>query len=138
MVPRPAPSSGFAEQAVAAIAVVVDRDARRARLIRRGLGWLTAGAAVALLYLGSGLLFSVFSAAIIEGLNLLVSTIVWFAEGGSARTGVWTTFGGLSRAAAAFVAEPRVTVAILVFQAAAAGAPVVMHRLLGRGREWVE
>jgi hypothetical protein len=110
----------------------------RSRRVRRGLGWLAAGAALVTAYAGSGMVFSALSALLVGGLNLLVSTIVWFADGGSGSAGVWPTLGGLGRAAAAFVADPRVTLGILGFQAVAAGALVVMHRLLGRDRERFE
>jgi hypothetical protein len=137
-VPRRAPAPAFVAATVQAVASATARDARRARWVRAALGSTAAVVGLGLLYLGSGVLLSMFSAAVVGGLNLIVSTIVWMAEGGQARTGVWSALGGLGRAAAAFVAEPRVTVVILGFQAVAAAALVVMHRLLGRDREWIE
>ena len=77
-------------------------------------------------------------ARFVGALNLLVAMVVWFANGPDVRTGVWSVLTGLGRAAAAFVADPRVTVAMLVFQVVAVAALAALHRLLGPEREWLK
>jgi hypothetical protein len=64
----------------------------------------------------------VLSSAFVAGLNLLVAVVVWFANGPDARSSLWTVMTGIGRAAAAFVADPRVTIAIVVFQVVAVAA----------------
>ena len=90
------------------------------------------------LYFGAGAALSALSSAFVGALNLLVAMVVWFANGPDVRTGVWSVLTGLGRAAAAFVADPRVTVAMLVFQVVAVAALAALHRLLGPGREWLK
>jgi hypothetical protein len=137
-VSSPLPSRDLTSKTLAAIAAASAQDARRARRLRTGLAWAGGLSAVVFLYFGSGLLLSGLSGALVGGLNLLVATIVWFAEGGSTRAGVWSALSGLGRATAALVAEPKVTVGIIGFQAVAAAALIALHRLLGNDREWLK
>jgi hypothetical protein len=51
---------------------------------------------------------------------------------------VWSLLTALGRATAAFVADPRVTIAMLVFQVVAVAALTALHRLLGPEREWLK
>ena len=64
--------------------------------------------------------------------------VVWFANGHDMRSTVWTLLTGIGRAALAFAADPRVTVAMLVFQVVAVAALAALHRLLGPEREWLK
>ena len=64
-------------------------------------------------------------------MNLVISTVVWLANGGTARSSVWAVLSGVGRAAGVFVSDPRVTVALLACQVVAIAALVALHRLLG-------
>jgi hypothetical protein len=136
--PQPLASPAFTGATLARVAAAARADAVRARRVRRGLTWGGAVAAVVLLYFGSGILVSALSAALVGSLNLIVAIVVWFAEGGTSRSGLWSILSNLGRAVGAFVAEPRVTFALLGFQAVAAAALVILHRVLGADREWLE
>lgn len=131
------PSRDLAARTMAAVAAASAAETRRARRARTAVRWLGLPLAAALIYFGAGPLVSTLSSALVGTLNLLVSLVVMAAEGSSARHTVWTTLSGLGRAAAAFVEDPRVTVAMLACQAMAVGALVALHRLLGSGREWL-
>jgi hypothetical protein len=63
---------------------------------------------------------------------------VLFAGGTDVRRALWSVLTGLGRATATFVADPRVTFAMVVCQAVAVAALVALHRLLGSGREWLK
>jgi hypothetical protein len=105
---------------------------------RKALVWTGLPAGVALVYFGAGPLFSVLLNALVAGLNLLVAVVVWFANGADVRSSLWSALNGIGRAAAAFVADPRVTIAIVVFQVVAVAALAGLHRLLGPEREWLK
>jgi hypothetical protein len=134
----PLPSAQFTSQTMAAIAAAAAADARRAKVVRRALVWSGIPAGIALAYFGAGPLFSALSNALVAGLNLLVAVVVWFANGADVRSGIWSAMTGIGRAAAAFVADPRVTIAIVVFQVVAVAALAALHRLLGPEREWLK
>lgn len=134
----PLPSAQFTTTTMAAIATATVADARRARMVRKVLLWSGVPAGVAVAYFGAGPLFSVLSSALVAGLNLLVSVVVWFANGADVQSSLWSVMTGIGRAAAAFVADPRVTIAIVVFQVIAVAALAALHRLLGREREWLK
>jgi hypothetical protein len=116
---------------MAAIADAAVADARRARIGRAALIWGGLAVLVVGLYFGAGLLLSLLSSAVVGALNLVISTVVWLANGGTVRSSVWAVLTGIGRAAGVFVSDPRVTVALLAFQAVAIGALVALHRLLG-------
>jgi hypothetical protein len=134
-VSSPLPSREFTTRTMAAIADAAAADARRARMGRTILVWGGLAASIVAVYFGAGALLSMLSSAVVGALNLVISTVVWFADGGSVRSSAWAVLSGLGRAAAAFVADPRVTVALFAFQAVAIGALVALHRLLGSDRE---
>jgi hypothetical protein len=127
----PLPSREFATRTMAAIADASAIDARRARAGRAMLIWGGLAASVVAVYFGAGALLSVLSSAVVGALNLVISTVVWFANGGSARSSIWAVLTGIGRAAGVFVSDPRVTMALLACQAVAIGALVALHRLLG-------
>jgi hypothetical protein len=137
-VSAPLPSAQFTAQTMAAIAAATVGDARRNRLVRQALLWSGVPAGAAAVYFGAGPLLSVLSSALVAGLNLLVAIVVWVANGPDVRSGVWSLMTGIGRAAAAFVADPRVTIAIVVFQVVAVAALAALHRLLGPEREWLK
>jgi hypothetical protein len=134
----PLPSAEFTSDTMAAIAAATAADARRIRLVRKALTWAGVPAGIALIYFGAGPLFSVLSSALVGSLNLLVAVVVWFANGADVRSSLWSVMTGIGRAAAAFVADPRVTIAIVVFQVVAVAALAALHRLLGPEREWLK
>jgi len=127
----PLPSREFTTRTMAAIADAAVADARRARIGRAALIWGGLAVLVVGLYFGAGLLLSLLSSAVVGSLNLVISTVVWLANGGTVRSSVWAVLTGIGRAAGVFVSDPRVTVALLAFQAVAIGALVALHRLLG-------
>lgn len=137
-VSAPLPSAEFTSGTMTAIAAATAADAHRAKVVRKALIWSGIPAGLALAYFGAGPLFSVLSSAFVAGLNLLVAVVVWFANGPDARSSLWSVMTGIGRAAAAFVADPRVTIAIVVFQVVAVAALAALHRLLGPEREWLK
>jgi hypothetical protein len=126
----PLPPPQFTSQTMAAIAAATAADARRARVARKVLLWSGLPAAAAALYFGSGALLSVLSGAFVAALNLMVGIVVWFASGPDVRSGLWSVLTGIGRVAAVFIADPRVTVAVVVFQVVAVVALAALHRLL--------
>jgi hypothetical protein len=137
-VAAPLPSAQFTTDTMAAIAAATAADARRVRFARKALVWAGVPAGILLVYFGAGPLFSVLSSALVASLNLLVALVVWFANGADVRSSLWSVMTGIGRAAAAFVADPRVTIAIVVFQVVAVAALAALHRLLGPEREWLK
>jgi hypothetical protein len=133
----PLPSRDFVASTMAAVAAASEQQARRTRLVRKALVWVGVPAAAVLLYFSAGALFALASAALVKGLNLVVATVVFFVSGSEARRPLWSVATGLGRATAAFVSDPRVTVAMFFFQGIAVVALVALHRLLGSGREWL-
>jgi hypothetical protein len=77
---------------------------------------------------------SLLSATVARGLDALVAIVVSVASGRDG-SGLWTVLTSLGRAAAAFAANPTVTVAIFAMQAIAIGALVALQRLLGSDGE---
>ena len=136
-VSAPLPSRELVPRTMAAVAVAAAAEVRRARRLRSGLVWLGLPGAAVLLYLGAGTIVSLISSAVVACLNLLVTLVVLFAGGTDVRRALWSVLSGLGRASAAFVADPRVTFAMVVCQVVAVAALVALHRLLGAGREWL-
>jgi hypothetical protein len=134
----PLPSADFTSRTMAAVGAATASDLRRARAVRAALLWSGLPAGAAALYFGAGTLFSVLSSALVAALNLLVAVVVWSASGPDLQSGVWSLLTALGRATAAFVADPRVTIAMLVFQVVAVAALTALHRLLGPEREWLK
>jgi len=134
----PLPSARFTAQTMAEIAAASAADARRAKRLRKALLWSGLPAGAAALYFLSGSLLALLSHALVASLNVLVSIVVWSASGPDVRSGLWSVLTAMGRAAAAFVADPRVTIAMLVFQVVAVAALTALHRLLGPEREWLK
>ena len=134
----PLPAQDFVARTMAAVAEVSAAEVRRARILRRALLWLGVPAALVIVYLGAGTAISLVSRAFVSGLNLLVSTVVVAADGANGQRVIWSVLTGLGRAAAAFVSDTRVTVAMIVCQVSAIAALVALRRALGSGREWLE
>jgi len=136
--PAPLPSARFTETTMAAIGAAAVADAARAKRLRRVLLWSGVPLGALALYFGAGALLWTFSTGIVAALDFLVAMVVWFANGHDIQSTVWTVLTGLGRAALAFAADSRVTVAILIFQVVAVAALAALHRLLGPEREWLK
>jgi hypothetical protein len=134
----PLASADFTARTMAGIAAATGSDARRARAVRAALLWSGLPVTAAALYFGAATLFSLLSNGLVAALNLLVAVVVWSASGPDVQSGLWAVLTALGRAAAAFVADPRVTIAMLVFQVVAVVALTALHRLLGPEREWLK
>ena len=135
---EPLPSAQFTSQTMAAIGSATAADSRRAKLVRAVLLWSGLPAGAVAVYFGAGTLLSLLSGAFVGALNLLVAVVVWFANGPEVRSSVWSVLTGIGHADAAFVADPKVTIVMLVLQVVAVAALVALHRLLGPEREWLK
>jgi hypothetical protein len=131
-------SVDFTRRTMEAIAAASAREARRARHTRAAVfsGSVVGGAAA--LYFGTGWAISFLSTVFVGLVNLIIAVIVRGAGAVDTGTGFWAVMGSLGQAAAAFVADPKVTVAILAVQAIAIAALVALQRLLGSDRESFE
>ena len=135
---EPPVSPGFTARTLAAIAAATERDARRARYTRAGVvsGAAIGGAAAA--YFGLGWAISAVSTVFIGFLNVVIAAIVGGAAALETGAGFWSVLGSLGRAAAAFAADPKVTLVILAIQVVAIAALFALHRLLGSDGESFE
>jgi len=131
-------SVDFTRRTMEAIAAASAREARRARHTRAAVlsGSVMGGAAA--LYFGTGWAISFLSTVFVGLVNLIIAVIVRGAGAVDTGSGFWTVMSSLGQAAAAFVADPKVTVAILAVQAIAIAALVALQRLLGSDRESFE
>ena len=129
------PSRDFTMRTLAAIATARALEARRARRARRAAVAASAVIGAAALYLGGGWAATALSGLVIGTLNVFVAVAVRMAVSLQGGSGVWDVLGGLGRAAAAFVADPAVTAAMLGLQGIAIAALLALHRLLGSERE---
>jgi hypothetical protein len=134
-VPQPGVSSPFTAQTLAAVAAAAAREARRARRTRAATiaAGLVAGVTAA--YFGAGLAVAAVVSVLTRGFDLLVGAVVRMA--GAAQTGadVWSVFTGMGHAAAAFAADPTVTMMLFALQAIALAALFALQRLLGVDEE---
>lgn len=129
------PSTDFTARTLMLVAETAARDARRARRSRRaGIGVGVAGGVVAAYY-GAGYAIAAVSTAFVTLLDLFVGATVGTAGAVERGADVWTVLGTLGRAAAAFVADPKVTFVMLAVQGIAAAALIGLQRLLGADRE---
>jgi hypothetical protein len=131
-------SPDFAAKTLAAVARAVEHDARRARRTRVGAAAATVVGVAAGAYFGTGWAISLVTSLFVGALNLLVAAIVRGATGLEAGAGSWGLLASLGRAAAAFVADPKVTFAMLAVQAVAMAALLALQRLLGSDVESFE
>jgi hypothetical protein len=131
---RPA-SLDFPARTIAAIEAAKVDDQRRARRTRRVLlgGGVVGGSAAA--YFGGGWAVAALSGLVVGLLNLFVGAAVRVATGIQSGADAWSVLSGLGRAFAAFMADPSVTVAMLVMQALAVAGLVALQRLLGTHTE---
>lgn len=135
---EPTVTPAFTARTVATINTSVAAERVRARRLRRALLAGSVAAAVVGVYAGGPWLLSALAGAVAGAINLLVGVTVGIAVAVQAGTDVWTVLGGLGRAAAAFVANPTVTVVMLAMQAIAVMALITLQRLLGAEKESFE
>ena len=134
--PRPkAPGLPFTVQTMNAVAAAVERDARRARTVRRVVLPAGAAAGLVLAYLCSGLLVSGVSWVVVRAVDLLIAAVVYVATNLSSGGDVWTVGRNLGRATAALLTNASVTTVILALQGMALAALMGLHRLLRSERE---
>jgi hypothetical protein len=134
-VPAPLASPEFTAKTLRMVAETAARDARRARSTRRGLlGFGLAGGVVGAYY-GAGYAVAAVSTAFVALLDVFVGAMVGTAGAMDRGADLWTIVGSLGRAAAAFVADPKVTFTMLMVQGIAAAALIGLQRLLGTDRE---
>src|SRR3954447_16679564 len=109
VIPERAVSPRFTDKTMAAIAEATAADARRIKWMRKALV-VAAISGVVAACVAAPLALSLISNGLVAGLNWIVAAIVWVAAG--PHHGLWSVVGSLGRAAAAFIAEPSVTVAM--------------------------
>ena len=134
--PERAVSPQFTARTTDAIANAMATDARRAGRARKALVWGGVTAGIIAAYFGAGPALSVISSTLVTALNLMIEAIVWVLTG--PKLSVWSLLNGLGRASAAFIADPKVTVIMLMIQATAIAAFIALRRLLGSDREFLE
>jgi hypothetical protein len=128
-------SADFTARTLQMVAETAALDVRRARHTRRVLlgGGIIGGAVAA--YYGAAYAVSAVSTGFVALLDAFVGAIIGTAGAMERGADVWTVLGSLGRAAAAFVADPKVTFTMLVIQGIAAAALIALQRLLGADRE---
>lgn len=134
-VPEPAVSAEFTQRTLQAVSAAVARDERRTRRARWLVGTAAAVGTIAVLYFGAGLIVSALSTAMVTGLDLVVNLVVRGAAAADTGASAWSVLFGVGRALAAFLAEPKVTVTLLLLQGVAAAALFALQRLLGADAE---
>jgi hypothetical protein len=127
--------AGFTADTMRAVERVAARDRKAARLTRLAAIWLGVAGGLTLAYFSAGAIASTLTLAFGALLDFAISVIVGAATNGQSGTSVWTVFGNLGRAAAAFAASPTVTITILTIQAIAIAALVALQRILGSDLE---
>lgn len=126
----------FTARTMAAIADAMAVDARRARRTRKALIWGSVAAGLVAAYFGAGLALSAISSALVATLDLMIQAVVWVATGPDLN--LWSLLNSVGRASAAFISDPKVTVAMLAIQGIAIAALVALRRLLASDREFFE
>jgi len=134
-VPESAVSLEFTARTLEAVSIAIARDARRTRRARFVVAVAGVVGMAAALYFGSGLIVSALSTAMVTGLDLVVGLVVRGASAADQGASAWSVVFGLGRAVAAFLAEPKVTVTLLLLQGVAAAALFALQRLLGADAE---
>lgn len=128
-------TADFTARTLLRVSEVAARDTRRAARTR----WVmvTGGTAAGIVgaYYGAGYAVAAISAAFVALLDVFVNAIATTAGSMDRGADVWSVLGSLGRAAAAFMADPKVTVMMLAIQGIAAAALIALQRLLGAGRE---
>jgi hypothetical protein len=127
----------FTTRTMQAISTEAARDAVRAVRTRRAAIAASVVGLAAAAYFGAGYAFSAMGTMSMAIFNLLVGAVVNIAAGVQAGGDVWSLLGSLGHAASAFVADPKVTLVLLVLQGLALAALVALQRLLGSdGESW--
>ena len=130
-------SPAFTSRTMQAIAGEAASGARRAKRTRRAAATAGGVGLVAAVYFGAGFAVSAMRTAVLGLFDLLVGVIVKTAAGAQAGSDLWGLLGSIGHAASAFVADPKVTVVLLVLQGLALAALVTLQRLLGSdGESW--
>jgi hypothetical protein len=135
VVPEVGATGQFATQTLQAVSLALARDAQRARRARYAVISTAVAGTVVALYFGAGLIVSALSTAMVTGLDLVVNVVVRVAGAAESGASIWSVVFGLGRAFAAFLAEPKVTVTLLLLQGVAAAALFALQRLLGADTE---
>jgi hypothetical protein len=137
-VPAREPSAEFTRRVVQAVAATAARDARHARRVR--IAALAGGAigGAAAVYFGAGLAMSALSNGLVWLVDALVAATVRSVSAIENGADVWTVLASLGRAAAAFVADPKVTFTMVAIQGIAVAALFALQRLLGADGESFE
>ncbi|MEO8075783.1 MAG: hypothetical protein ABI818_05590 [Acidobacteriota bacterium] len=128
---EPPVSPAFTARTMAAVAAASDRDARRARHTRRAAISAAAIGGTTAAYFGTGWLVGLLSTVLIGLLNLLIGGVVRAVTALQTGADVWAVLASMGRAAAAFAADPKVTVAIIALHAVAITALVALQRFFG-------
>lgn len=126
----------FTGRTMAAIADAMAVDAGRARRTRTAAIWGGVAAGVVAAYFGAGLVLSAVFSALVATLDLMIQAVVWAATGPDLN--LWSLLNSIGRASAAFISDPKVTVAMLAIQGIAIAALVALRRLLASDREFFE
>jgi hypothetical protein len=133
--PAREPSPAFAERTMEAVALAAAVEAARARRMRVAAiagGSLGGAAAV---YLGAGLALSAVTRGAVWLLDVLLAVVVRSATAMENGADLWTVLASLGRAAAVFVADPKVTFTMVAIQGVAVAALFALQRLLGSDGE---
>lgn len=135
VIPQHAVSPQFTAITMDAIADAIAADARRVKWIRRTLALGGMASLIATAF-AAPFALSVLSSALVAGVNGIIAAIVWVATGPDLN--LWSVVSRLGRAAAAFIADPTVTITMLAIQGIAMAALIALRRLLGSDREFLE
>lgn len=133
--PDMAVQASFTTRTMEAVAAAAAKEGRRARRVR--LASVAAGvlALVTGAYFGAAFVVTLVSTVVVGGFDLLIGLVVRTA--GAAQTGadLWSVLSGVGRAAAAFAANPTVTMTLIALQGVAVAALLALQRLLGVDEE---
>jgi hypothetical protein len=135
---EPAIGAEFTAATLRAIAAAHERDRRRALRVRRATVAAGAGLTAVLAYVAGPWALVALWNGFLGLIELVVGITVRIAVGVQAGADVWTILAGMGRAAAAFAADPAITIAMLAMQAVAMAALIALRRLLESDRESLE
>jgi hypothetical protein len=129
-------SSRLTAATMQAVAVAVERDARRARRIRAVSIPVAAVCAIAVMYFSAGYLAAGLSTGVVWVLDVLIAAVVGMATEGPGAD-PWSVVTSLGRAAAALLGKPAFTVTMVAIQGVAIAALVALQRLLRSDQEFL-
>ena len=131
----PGIDAAFTARTMEAVALLAAREARRSRRLRLASAAAAVATLVAGAYFGAGFVVSLVSTMVVGGFDLLIGLVVRTA--GAAQTGadLWSVLSGVGQAAAAFAADPTVTMTLIALQGLAVAALLALQRLLGVDEE---